>query len=138
MGRHGLLSFRAVATALPRLSTQNGKESGEMEFLLRFFDLKQAPFLDAPEDGFFYTNPAIRQIYRELINGLVERPGIAALTGEAGTGKTILLRRLCGEPRGSGHLFFGPRRAGLVFAHLLSVISEEMKIPARGREHPVG
>src|SRR5260370_42505426 len=119
MGRHGLLSFRAVATALPRLSPQNGKESGEMEFLLRFFDLKQAPFLDAPEDGFFYTNPAIRQIYRELINGLVERPGIAALTGEAGSGKSIFLPGRLARAQATCHPSRGPRADPPSFCALL-------------------
>ena len=50
----------------------------------------------------------------ELINALAERPGIAALTGEAGTGKTILLRRLCGELKAADHLVIGRYRAGLV------------------------
>jgi general secretion pathway protein A len=133
-GRHGLVSFRPVATALAPLSSRNGKESGEAEFQLRLFDLTQDPFSDAPDDGFFYTNAAIRQVYRELINALAERPGIAALTGEAGTGKTILLRRLCSELRASGHLVIGHCRAGLVFEELLAVIAEELKIPRRGDE----
>ncbi len=108
-----------------------------MECLLRFFDLKQDPFSDAPDEGFCYTNAAIRQIYRELINALAERPGIAALTGEAGTGKTILLRRLCSELRASGHLVIGRCRAGLVFDELLAVVAEGLKIPDGGGEDPV-
>src|SRR5437879_2793614 len=82
-GGHGPVSFRPVAATLSPLSSRNSKESGEAEFLLRLFDLTQDPFSDAPDDGFCYTNAAIRQIYRELINALAERPGIAVLTGEA-------------------------------------------------------
>ena len=132
--RHRPLSFRTVATALPPMPPRDDKESGEAEFPLRLFDLKQDPFSDAPDDEFFYTNAAIRQTYRELINALTERPGIVALTGEAGIGKTILLRRLCSELRSSGHLVIGRCRAGLVFDELIAVIAEELKIPGGGED----
>jgi len=128
-GSHEPLSHRPVATALASLSPRNSKESGEAKFLLRLFDLKRDPFSDAPDDGFFYTNAAIRQIYRELLDALVERPGIAVLTGEAGAGKTILLRRLCSELKASGHLVIGRCQAGLVFDELIAVIAEELTIP---------
>jgi len=113
----------------PPLPPRSGKESEEPEVQWRFFNFKQDPFLEAPEEGFFYTNAAIRQIYRELINALAERPGIAALTGEAGIGKTILLRRLCSELRASGHLVIGRCRAGLVFEELIAAVAKELKIP---------
>jgi general secretion pathway protein A len=135
--RHGRLSFRPVATALAPLPPRNDKKSGEAEFPLHLFGFKQDPFSDAPDDGFCYTNAAIRQIYRELINALGERPGIAALTGEAGTGKTILLRRLCSELSASGHLVIARCRAGLVFDELIAVIAEELNIPVGGGEDRV-
>src|SRR5258708_28936809 len=133
-GRRGPSTFRSVAAASPSLSPRDGRESGQPEFLLRFFGLKQEPFPDAPDDGFCYTNAAIRQIYRELINVLAERPGIAVLTGEAGTGKTILIRRLCSELRASGHLVIGRCRGGRLFCALFSVNSQKMKIPFTGED----
>jgi type II secretory pathway predicted ATPase ExeA len=133
-GRHGILSFRRWETVLPPQPPRSGEESGVR--LLRFFDLKQDPFSDAPEEGFFYTNAAIRQVYRELINALAATPGIAALTGEAGTGKTILLWRLCRELRASGHLVIA-HPAGLAFEELIAAIAGEMRI-AGGSEDRVG
>src|SRR5713101_651122 len=133
VSRRGLASFPPVATVAPPLPPRSGKESEEPEVQWRFFNFKQDPFLEAPEEGFFYTNAAIRQTYRELIDALAERPGIAVLTGEAGIGKTILLRRLCSELRSSGHLVIG-RRAGLVFDELIAVVAEELKIPGSGED----
>src|SRR5260221_13828694 len=132
-GRHGFLSFWPEATALPPPSLPNGQESGEAGFRLRSFDLTRDPFSDLPDEAFLYTDAAIRQIYRELINALTERPGIAVLTGEAGTGKTILLQRLCSELRASGHLVIERYRAGLVFDELVAVISGELKISGQDR-----
>jgi general secretion pathway protein A len=131
-GWRGVLSFRPLATALPPLSPRNEKGSGEAEFLLHLFGLKQDPFSDAPDEWFFYTNAAIRRTYRELINALAETPGVAALTGEGGTGKTILLQRLCSELRAAGHLVIGRCRGGLVFDELIAAIAEELKIPGDG------
>ena len=130
VAQQGIPSVRPFATASPPLSRPSGKESGGKEFLLRFFDLKRDPFSNTPEDEFFYTNAAIRQVYRELINALAERPGIAALTSEAGTGKTILLGRLCSELRAAGHLVIARYRAGLSFNELVTVIAEEMQVPS--------
>jgi type II secretory pathway predicted ATPase ExeA len=95
--------------------------------LLRFFDLQREPFADAPDEAFFYTNPAIRQIYQQLIAALDGAPGLAVLTGEAGTGKTILSRRLCDELRMSGRLV-ACCRAGLSFDELIAAIGSETGI----------
>src|SRR5258708_39450216 len=85
----GIPSVRPFATASPALSPPSGKESGEKEFLLRFFDLKRDPFSNAPEDEFFYTIAAIRQRYRELIKSLCALSVRGVLTCEAGCVTTI-------------------------------------------------
>lgn len=121
----GIAFSHRVAASPPLLSRI---ERGETEWLLRFFDLKRDPFADAPEEECFYTNAAIRQVYQELITTIVERPGIAVLTGEAGIGKTILRRRLCNELRVSGHLV-ARGRAGLIFDELIAAIAKAMRVP---------
>src|SRR5258708_8082852 len=103
--------------------------------LLRFFDLKRNPFSGAPEEEFFCSNAAVRQVFRELIAALSERSGCVVLTGEAGVGKTTLLRRIRRELIASGHLVIVRYRPGLFFDDLARVISEEMQIPA-GNDDP--
>jgi MSHA biogenesis protein MshM len=137
VAQQGIPSVRPFATASPALSPPSGEESGEKEFLLRFFDLKRDPFSNAPEDEFFYTNAAIRQVYRELINALCERSGGAVLTGEAGVGKTTLLCRIRGELKAAGHLVIARYRAGLCFNELVTVIAEELQVPC-GNDEEVG
>jgi type II secretory pathway predicted ATPase ExeA len=58
------------------------------------FRLREAPFRATPDPRFFYSNPVYREAYAALLYGVVERKGFIALTGEVGTGKTTLLRRL--------------------------------------------
>jgi type II secretory pathway predicted ATPase ExeA len=117
------IALRRPGAASPR----TGGEGGATESLLRFFDLQREPFADAPDEAFFYTNPAIRQVYQRLIAALDGRPGLAVLTGEAGTGKTILRRRLCDELRMSGRLV-ACCRAGLSFDELIAAIGSETGI----------
>jgi type II secretory pathway predicted ATPase ExeA len=96
----------------------------------RFFGLERDPFADSPDEQFFFSNAAIRQTYRDLISTLCGRPGLALLTGEAGAGKTILIRRLCSELRGSGHLVVARYRAGLDFDDLVRIVGEDMGLPS--------
>jgi len=58
------------------------------------FGLRQAPFRATPDPAFFYSNPVYREAYATLLYGVLQRKGFIALTGEVGTGKTTLLRRL--------------------------------------------
>jgi general secretion pathway protein A len=61
------------------------------------FGLREAPFRATPDPRFFYGNPVYREAYAALLYGVVARKGFIALTGEVGTGKTTLLRRLMDE-----------------------------------------
>ena len=120
-----------VAAGSSPLSAGRREENEDADLLLRFFGLKRNPFSGTPEEGFiFYSNAAVRQVYRELITALGERSGIAVLTGEPGIGKTTLLRRLRDELRAAGHLVIARYRAGLFFNELVTVVAEEMQVPA--------
>jgi general secretion pathway protein A len=61
------------------------------------FGLREAPFRATPDPRFFYSNPVYREAYATLLYGVLHRKGFIALTGEVGTGKTTLLRRLMEE-----------------------------------------
>jgi len=72
-----------------------------------YFGLREEPFTDTPDPQFFYTSPTCQQAYTALLAGIRERRGLLLLTGEAGTGKTTLLRRLAGDLETSGlDIFF--------------------------------
>lgn len=61
---------------------------------LPFFGLKREPFLIPPDRDFFYPSPCHRGAEGALRFGLDQGEGFMVLTGEVGTGKTLLLRRL--------------------------------------------
>jgi type II secretory pathway predicted ATPase ExeA len=58
------------------------------------FGLREKPFNVTPDPRFFYANPVYREAYASLLTGVQERKGFVVMTGEVGTGKTTLLRRL--------------------------------------------
>ena len=59
-----------------------------------YFGFREKPFGVTPDPRFFYTNPCYREAYASLLYGIHERRGFIVLTGEIGTGKTTILRRL--------------------------------------------
>jgi general secretion pathway protein A len=62
-----------------------------------FFGLREKPFNLTPDPKFLYLNASYREALASLHYAIAERKGFAALVGEAGTGKTTLLRRLLSE-----------------------------------------
>ncbi|HLY15801.1 MAG TPA: AAA family ATPase [Bryobacteraceae bacterium] len=59
-----------------------------------FFHLSKAPFSMTPDPEFLYLAPTHREALAGLIFTVLGRRGTAVLTGEVGTGKTTLLRKL--------------------------------------------
>jgi len=57
-----------------------------------FFGLNERPFQLTPNPRFLVLNPRHREALATLRYGLTSSPGITLLLGEAGTGKTTLLR----------------------------------------------
>lgn len=69
-----------------------------------FFGLQQSPFMMTPDPHFLFLTPAHREALAGLIYVIVKRKGITLLTGEAGTGKTTLLRTVLESiPGGLAH-----------------------------------
>lgn len=62
-----------------------------------YFGCREQPFHITPDPRFFYANDAYEEAYANLLYGIRERKGFIVLTGEVGTGKTTLLRRLMDE-----------------------------------------
>jgi general secretion pathway protein A len=56
------------------------------------FGLKENPFHVSPDPRFLFSGPAYQTAIAELMFGVQTRRGLHVLTGEAGTGKTTLMR----------------------------------------------
>jgi general secretion pathway protein A len=61
---------------------------------LEFYGLSEKPFTQTPDPRFLYWNDGYRETLASLRYGILERKGFIAMVGEAGTGKTTLLRKL--------------------------------------------
>jgi general secretion pathway protein A len=59
-----------------------------------YFGFREKPFNITSDPRTFYTNSTYQRAYANLLYEVCERKGLAVLTGEVGTGKTTLLRRL--------------------------------------------
>jgi general secretion pathway protein A len=60
----------------------------------KHFGFVELPFSVSPDPRFFYSNPVYREALVTLHYGIEARKGFVIITGEAGTGKTTLLRML--------------------------------------------
>jgi general secretion pathway protein A len=60
----------------------------------RFYGLRKDPFEISPDPCFFYPTPQHNEALASLYYGVQRRKGFSVLTGQAGTGKTLLLRFL--------------------------------------------
>jgi general secretion pathway protein A len=61
---------------------------------LGFFNLREPPFNLTPDPRFLFLSPHHEEALSHLLYGIHERKGFIEITGEVGTGKTILCRAL--------------------------------------------
>jgi len=61
---------------------------------LGFFNLREHPFSLTPDPRFLFLSPHHEEALSHLLYGVHERKGFIEITGEVGTGKTILCRAL--------------------------------------------
>ena len=59
-----------------------------------YFGFSVSPFCASPDPGFFFTNSVYQEAYASLQYGIEAKKGFVVITGEVGTGKTTLLRKL--------------------------------------------
>ena len=94
-----------------------------------FFGLQEKPFSITPDPRFLFLSLSHQEALGHLLYGIDERKGFIAITGEVGTGKTLLCRALLER---LGHHV----RTALVFnsfmsdLELLCSITEDFGIPA--------
>ena len=64
---------------------------------LQHFGLREAPFGITPDTSFFYAGRSIQEALNTLIVAVSNGEGFIKITGEVGTGKTLLCRKFLGS-----------------------------------------
>ena len=96
------------------------------------FGFHRNPFSNTDTE-FFFTNTGYLDAYVRLLDGVRQHCGLLILTGEAGTGKTLLLRKL-GQEAPAQIKFVCCHSTHLDFDDLLAVICDQLGIIGHGRE----
>ncbi len=97
------------------------------------FGFAELPFSVSPDPRFFYSNPVYREALVTLHYGIEARKGFVIITGEAGTGKTTLLRMLMHNLDSAIHtaFVFNPR---LTFTALLRFILSDLGVTSSAKD----
>jgi general secretion pathway protein A len=100
----------------------------------KHFGFTELPFSVTPDPRFSYSNSLYREAFASLHFGIETRKGFIVITGEAGTGKTTLLRRFMRTVESTVHtaFIFNPH---LEFTELLRLVLNDLGIdnPAEDR-----
>jgi general secretion pathway protein A len=90
-----------------------------------YFGFSESPFSITPDPRFFYTNPVYQEAYANLRYGIEKKRGFIVITGEVGTGKSTLLRKLMRNLGDTIHaaFIFNP---DLTFPELLRVTLQDL------------
>ncbi|MBI3303110.1 MAG: AAA family ATPase [Deltaproteobacteria bacterium] len=95
-----------------------------------YFGFREKPFNVTPDPRFFYATPVYEEVYANLLYGILERKGFVVLTGEVGTGKTTLLRRLMDNLGDSARFVFFYNTT-LTFEELLDFTCQELGLEVK-------
>lgn len=100
---------------------------------LNYFGLKDNPFSIAPNPDYLYMSPRHREALAHLTFGLKESGGFVMLTGEVGTGKTTVSRKLLQElPENTQvAMILNPTLSAM---ELLATICDELNIDYRQQD----
>jgi|SRR5579862_1198247 len=99
----------------------------------RFYGLKLSPFELSPDPRFFFPTPSHSEALATLSYGILRRKGFVVVTGEVGTGKTLLLRYLIesiGRDNAAVAFVCNPR---LPVSDFLAYVMTELRISLPGR-----
>ncbi len=101
----------------------------DTQFFSKFFNLEVNPFGETPDPDFFYSSLQHSRALSQLDSSLRQGKGFSLLTGEVGTGKTLLSRLLLANiaPHANTALILYPKFTEI---ELLQAISEEFEVPA--------
>jgi type II secretory pathway predicted ATPase ExeA len=99
-----------------------------------FYHLKRSPFGISPEPDFFFPTPGHNEALAALYHAVRGHKGFAVLTGEVGTGKTLLLRCLLDRLRQSNDVVYAYVFNGLLSpSEFLQYIARDFGLPTSGK-----
>ena len=99
----------------------------------RFFNLQRNPFEITPDPRFLFSTRQHNEALASLYYGVKRRKGFVVLTGEVGTGKTMLVRCLLQILRQANVAFayvFNPRLTAIEF---LQYVAGDLQLPTSGK-----
>ena len=99
----------------------------------RYFGFLESPFSIAPDPRFFFSNPVYLEAYANLRYGIEAKKGFISITGEVGTGKTMLLRKLMRNFENTIHSAF-IINTNLTFNELLPAILHDLGLQTQGKD----
>jgi type II secretory pathway predicted ATPase ExeA/LysM repeat protein len=93
-----------------------------------FYRLRERPFNVTADPKFLYLNACYREALASLHYGITQRKGFIALIGEAGTGKTTLLKKLMDDLDENTRTVF-IFNTNVSFDEMLEYIFHEFELP---------
>lgn len=99
---------------------------------VEYYRLRDKPFRMSPDPAFLYLSPTHREAIAALTYSIGKMMGFLSLTGEVGTGKTLMLRtylRQIDRNRVKALYLFNP---DLTFAELVREMCRELELPIEG------
>ena len=100
-----------------------------------YFGFRESPFSVTPDPRFFYANSVYREAFVTLRYGIDAKKGFIVITGEVGTGKTTLLRKLLQTLEDTVHSVF-VFNTYLSFPELLELTLHDLGLSANGQSKP--
>ena len=103
----------------------------------KFYNLEVNPFGETPDPEFYYASHQHNRALNDLSQALRQGKGFSVLTGEVGTGKTLLARMLLAsfENQANTALILYPKFTEI---ELLQAICEEFEVPKPAVEFQTG
>ena len=98
-----------------------------------YFGLRLAPFSVTPDPDLYYTNRVYQEALATLQYSIMERKGFIVITGEVGTGKTTLLRKLLHSLAPTVHTVFIVN-SPVNFDDLLRLTLKDLDLAHRGAD----
>jgi general secretion pathway protein A len=99
----------------------------------RFYGFRERPFDLVPNPRFLVMMPAHREALSNLEYGIASRKGVTLLVGEAGSGKTTLIRAALGKQPTKVHCVYLPNPA-LTRDEFVEILAAKFELTAQARK----